>query len=505
VTPIPGGPPAFREGVPWRLGGYPGAFTPVTRRSDSGRWRWRVGWETRVEVHPGDPALRPVTPTRRSTLPHHSLQLPGFQIPSECSTPLHPGDPAFDLSAGSVGWREGSLPRPGVRSECRVIGVKRFHGGYPAVGKPSFTPPTRRSDRTPGRYRGKLHSSDPALKVWKRSSPIHSTDPALANAGYHRDSTSSSAPFTPATRLPDPPIYPSSPQAPGAQLPRCQRRLRDFTRPTRHSPPSQAWTPGRYREPRNFFPGRSPGPRRWPPAGGGGAGAKKERKGGGGGGREKGEKGLSAAAKTRSISRPMPHVHLTYPAFVCHRAASRSVGRRPWTVPHPATPGPRELRPPSAGRLPGGSTDRLPSPVYRKPPEPTLGKDAGRSAPDTAPWNPRPARATPSVTLPARRRAGGGRVSVDSRSEKKNWSVAGWRSADRSNKTTLPRTRPDRTTKSYARVLTPRKVKLQSADWTPELRTGARCRPAGIQGRSLFVSDYDVRGKNRRVLAWILT
>ena len=38
-------------------------------------------------------------------------------------------------------------------------------------------------------------------------------------------------------------------------------------------------------------------------------------------------------------------------------------------------------------------------------------------------------------------------------------------------------------------------VKLQSADEAPgPFNPRARCRPAEIQGRSLFVSDYDVRG-----------
>jgi hypothetical protein len=72
----------------------------------------------------------------------------------------------------------------------------------------------------------------------------------------------------------------------------------------------------------------------------------------------------------------------------------------------------------------------------------------------------------------------------------------GLRSIDRSDKTTLLLTRPYRSTKSYARDLSPREVKLQSAGWIPRLLLGARCRPARIQGRSLFVSDYDVRGES---------
>ena len=73
--------------------------------------------------------------------------------------------------------------------------------------------------------------------------------------------------------------------------------------------------------------------------------------------------------------------------------------------------------------------------------------------------------------------------------------VGGLRSADRNNKATLPLTRPHHTVKSYAKDLTPRMVKLQSAGWDPGLPPGARCRPDEVQGRGLFVSDYDVRGR----------
>lgn len=81
----------------------------------------------------------------------------------------------------------------------------------------------------------------------------------------------------------------------------------------------------------------------------------------------------------------------------------------------------------------------------------------------------------------------------------------GLRSADRNNKATLPRTRPSRAVQSYAKDSSPRMVKLQYAGWRPGLSPGPRCRPAEIQGRGLFVSDYDVREKDHRFLAWILT
>jgi len=48
-------------------------------------------------------------------------------------------------------------------------------------------------------------------------------------------------------------------------------------------------------------------------------------------------------------------------------------------------------------------------------------------------------------------------------------------------------------------------VKLQSAGWGPGIPPGPRRRPAGVQGRGLFVSDYDVRERDPRVPAWILT
>jgi hypothetical protein len=65
-------------------------------------------------------------------------------------------------------------------------------------------------------------------------------------------------------------------------------------------------------------------------------------------------------------------------------------------------------------------------------------------------------------------------------------------SADRNNKATLLLTGPYRTIKSYAKDLSPRMVKLQDASWPCGLPPQGRCRPAKIQGRGLFVSDYDV-------------
>jgi hypothetical protein len=60
----------------------------------------------------------------------------------------------------------------------------------------------------------------------------------------------------------------------------------------------------------------------------------------------------------------------------------------------------------------------------------------------------------------------------------KNLEHRGLRSVDRSNKATLPRTRPGAAFKSYARDPSPRMVKLQSAGWAPGLH--AREPAAGL-------------------------
>lgn len=82
---------------------------------------------------------------------------------------------------------------------------------------------------------------------------------------------------------------------------------------------------------------------------------------------------------------------------------------------------------------------------------------------------------------------------------KNSWGVcnksgeSGLRSAPRTNKSTQPLTRPARTTKSSAKDLSLRAVKLQYASWLP----GAFDRTAvagllGFRAKGLFVSDYDV-------------
>ena len=73
-----------------------------------------------------------------------------------------------------------------------------------------------------------------------------------------------------------------------------------------------------------------------------------------------------------------------------------------------------------------------------------------------------------------------------------NLADAGLRSVARNNKATRLLTRPGQTTKSSAKDLSLRIVKLQFVSSTPGLLPGIGRQPAKVQGRSLFVSDYDV-------------
>ena len=63
---------------------------------------------------------------------------------------------------------------------------------------------------------------------------------------------------------------------------------------------------------------------------------------------------------------------------------------------------------------------------------------------------------------------------------------------DRNNKATLPLTGPRATTKSYAKASTPGIVKLQYTGERRGLPPRRRCRQAKIQGRGLFVFNYDI-------------
>jgi hypothetical protein len=73
-----------------------------------------------------------------------------------------------------------------------------------------------------------------------------------------------------------------------------------------------------------------------------------------------------------------------------------------------------------------------------------------------------------------------------------NLAYTGLRSVARNNKATRLLTRPGKTTKSSAKDLSLRIVKLQFVSSNPGLLPGSGCQPAKVQGRGLFVSDYDV-------------
>ncbi len=74
-----------------------------------------------------------------------------------------------------------------------------------------------------------------------------------------------------------------------------------------------------------------------------------------------------------------------------------------------------------------------------------------------------------------------------------NLGSEGLASADRNNKATLLLTAPCPTIKSSAKDLFPRMVKLQYASKENSFLENTRSQPATIQGRSLFVFEYDVR------------
>jgi hypothetical protein len=73
--------------------------------------------------------------------------------------------------------------------------------------------------------------------------------------------------------------------------------------------------------------------------------------------------------------------------------------------------------------------------------------------------------------------------------------ASGLRSVARNNKATRLRTRPGRSTKSSAKDLSLRTVKLQSASRGAPFRGTPHRQPAVVRGRSLFVSDCGVQGR----------
>ena len=78
-------------------------------------------------------------------------------------------------------------------------------------------------------------------------------------------------------------------------------------------------------------------------------------------------------------------------------------------------------------------------------------------------------------------------------------------SADRNNKATLPLTPPVRTTKSSAKDLSPRAVKLQSTGSTPGLPPGDGRRSAQVRGQRPIRIRLRRAGEDHPFLAWILT
>jgi hypothetical protein len=82
---------------------------------------------------------------------------------------------------------------------------------------------------------------------------------------------------------------------------------------------------------------------------------------------------------------------------------------------------------------------------------------------------------------------------------------AGLRSAARNNKATRLLTRPGCTTKSSAKDLSLRIVKLQFVSSTPGLLPGAGRQPAKVQGQRPIRIRLRCVGGNHPFLAWILT
>jgi hypothetical protein len=81
----------------------------------------------------------------------------------------------------------------------------------------------------------------------------------------------------------------------------------------------------------------------------------------------------------------------------------------------------------------------------------------------------------------------------------------GLASIDRNNKTTLLFTAPRRMTKSYAKGLSPRLVKLQDVNSYCRLSLQHDRQPAKIQGQEPIRIRLRSVGENHRFLAWILT
>ena len=86
-----------------------------------------------------------------------------------------------------------------------------------------------------------------------------------------------------------------------------------------------------------------------------------------------------------------------------------------------------------------------------------------------------------------------------------NLAGAGLRSVARNNKATRLLTRPGQATKSSAKDLSLRIVKLQFASWRHRFPRSPRCRPARILGQRPIRIRLRCAGENHPFLAWILT
>jgi hypothetical protein len=151
----------------------------------------------------------------------------------------------------------------------------------------------------------------------------------------------------------------------------------------------------------------------------------------------------------------------------------------------------RPLAPPSSGKLenptrPGsrhGEINRAP-----------LRQHKSRAVSVTRPWESGPhRRAAPERDRPTSPRSPPGSPVKSGSVQIK--AASGLRSVARNNKATRLRTRPGRSTKSSAKDLSLRTVKLQSASRGAPLRGTPHRQPAVVLGRSLFVSDCGVQGR----------
>ena len=154
------------------------------------------------------------------------------------------------------------------------------------------------------------------LHAYSLSSSIDNQLRSVSSTYYSLTVLRPSVPFTLATRLPDPPIYPSSPQAPGAQLPRRPTPTPAEISPGRpgthhpHRPERRVATVN----PEIFFRGGAPDPGGGPPQGGE-RGRRKRGKEEGGEGEKKGKRVYRRPRKPAPFLEADSHVHPTYPAF----------------------------------------------------------------------------------------------------------------------------------------------------------------------------------------------